>query len=189
MTQSKTSQSSKFVLIAAVALAGLALAYLAKRPDSASTGSSQAEAAPVGAADGNTVNASVKVAPGADRFAGEWEQTNGTATVVCNGKVAKEQPLAGKRFKLTRSAEGLKFSDDACEFPLAVEGTHAKATSDHCVPANPESPIITISKQSIESADGKLATVVFEGNFHVDMPDVNKQMDCNVTVNGSARRL
>jgi hypothetical protein len=123
------------------------------------------------------------------KFVGEWEQTSGSVKVICNGKLAKEVPVAGKHFSITDENGTLRFSDNACEFPLKVQGSIATAASDTCAPKNGGAPPVKITKQTLET-DGEVAKVAFEGRFQSTLAqNGNKLMDCTVLAETAARRL
>jgi hypothetical protein len=125
----------------------------------------------------------------AGRFVGEWEQTAGSVKVTCNGKLAREVPVAGKHFKITQDGANLRLADNACEFQLKAEGPIASAVSDTCVPKNASSPPVKIKKQTVETADGEVAKIAFEGSFESPLAKEGKSMTCSIVAETAARRL
>jgi hypothetical protein len=109
--------------------------------------------------------------------------------VTCNGKLAKEQNLTGKHFKILDDAGSLRFSDEACDYPLKVQGNTALAAVDSCIPKRGAGSAIKIVRQTLESADGKLGKVTFEGSFSAPLKQVADGMQCTVTSESVARRL
>lgn len=89
--------------------------------------------------------------PRKGRFAGDWEHVSGRATITCNGKVAKEQSLVGKRFKIIDDGGALRFSDEACDYPLKVDGDKAVAAVDSCVPKSGGTDPVKIARQTLEA--------------------------------------
>jgi hypothetical protein len=179
--------------IAAVGVLSMA-AYGAMRPAATTSAAAASEGSPAAAAPaaaGDTVLAAAKPATPrrSGKFVGEWEQTSGSVKVTCNGKLAKEVPVAGKHFRVTEEGGMLRFADNACEFPMKVQGSVASAASDTCAPKSAGAPPVKITKQTLES-DGEIAKVAFEGKFQNTLAkDGNKVMECTVVAETAARRL
>jgi len=142
---------------------------------------------------GGLTNAYIGQASLTNRFENEFNTAEFTlpdsASVTCNGKPAEEQNLAGKRFKILDNAGSLSFSDDACDYPLKVQGNTALAAVDSCIPKGGAGSAIKIVRQTLESADGKLGKVTFEASFSAPLKQVAGGMQCTVTSESVARRL
>ncbi len=190
---SMTNTKKAALGIAAAGVLSMA-AYVVMRPAPAPAApvASEGSTTAAPAAAGDTVLAAVKPPaklPRSGKFVGEWEQTSGSVKVTCNGKLAKDVPVAGKHFKVTEEGGMLRFADNACEFPMKVQGSVATAASDTCAPKSAGTPPVKITKQTLES-DGEVAKVAFEGKFQNTLvKDGNKLMECTVIAETAARRL
>ncbi len=178
------------VVVAVLAALGLT-GYLLSRPEPGKAPSAATEEnATVKAPSGVTVLTSSQTqTPRVGRFGGEWEQVSGSAKVTCGGKLAKEQGLSGKRFKVVEDQGKLLLSDEVCDILLKVQGDTAMADVDTCVPKRGSVQAFKIVKQSLQSADGELATIQFEGTFHATPTRVENGMDCTIVAESTARRL
>jgi hypothetical protein len=183
--------NTKKIALAFMAVGVLgASAFVATRPTPrAVTAASPVDAAAPVAPD-TVLAGSTPVKPArSGRFIGEWEQTAGSVKVTCNGKLAREVQVAGKHFKITQDGANLRLSDNACEFQLKAEGSVASATSDICVPKNASSPPVKIKKQTVETTDGEVAKIAFEGSIESPLAKEGKSMTCSIVAETAARRL
>jgi hypothetical protein len=83
----------------------------------------------------------------------------------------------------------LTFSDDGCDIPLKVDGDTAVAATDTCKPKRGTFESFKITKQLIESMDGKQAKLAFEAGFHAHAQSVENGMSCTIVASSRARRL
>lgn len=121
-------------------------------------------------------------------LAGEWEYVEGELRFACSGSL-KTASLAGKRFRLQKSAGVMRFSDGSCDYEVSGDERRVERDDGMCPPKQGQAATMRILKHTIASADGKVGSVNVSAEATVVAARGTEPIACKIRGEGRVQKV